>query len=932
MSDEQRVPPDFLASGHLESAIRAMGVDLVGTSIGVYRITSLLGAGGMGEVYRARDTKLEREVAVKILPREFTADADRRARFAREARLLAALNHPHIAQIYGLEQTDPSPGSGQEGGQALVMEFVPGETLAAVINGLRGTKHALKVQDALAMARQIADALDAAHNKGIVHRDLKPANIKVTPEGSVKMLDFGLAKLTDPASELRPQLSGAPEMTADGTRQGVILGTAAYMSPEQARGQSVDKRTDIWAFGCVLFEMLTGHAPFPGDTISDTIAKILEREPDWAALPDATPVAIRRLLRRCLRKDPGQRLHDIADARIEIEEVLGFAAAIDDVKTVSESRRPAGRSPSRAGQSLAWSIASVLIVAAVVAGILWLRPEGAGSPAFAVQLSSEPWAGSGSFSPDGLQIAYGSAGNDGANWDIWLKIVGQAEARRLTTDPAAEGYPAWSPDGTQIAFLRYHAGTPRGLIAFFAAGSVYLISPVGGTERKLTDFPVRLQPSWSADGKFLAVAKARQGIEPSGAALGIWLISTATGDVTPLTQPKPQTFEISPAFSPDGRQLAYASCHGVEGNPICDVYVQPIDAACKPTGKARLLQRPHTIGHLGLAWTSDGRFVLSDGVWRSPADGEGPAEFIDLAAGGRFPSTARKSDRIAFIRPVGGSADIDRLQIGGMATPFIRSTYRDLQPQFSPDGTLVAVASSRTNDRMEIWVSKADGSNIRQVTRGPGLGQGYPGWSPKGDQIVFDSVAEDGHVDVWVIEVDGSGLRQVTRHPADDFIPSWSRDGRFIYFVSNRTGRSEVWRHAADGSGHDEQISHAGGTFPFDSFDGKTLYYKKGFADDPLIGRPVAGGDEREILPCVPIFGYATVRGGIYYHDCGSVDLGASPNRPLRFWDQGTARSRVVGVMPAEWIGGLTASPDGRTVLYGHGTSTADLLMIERFR
>lgn len=325
--------------------------------------------------------------------------------------------------------------------------------------------------------------------------------------------------------------------------------------------------------------------------------------------------------------------------------------------------------------------------------------------------------------------------------------------------------------------------------------------------------------------------------------------------------------------------------------------------------------------------------MLSDGLWRSPADGKSPAEFIELAAGGRYPSTARTSDRIAFIRLVGGGADIDRLRIDdGIPTPFIQSSYMDLQPQFSPDGTLVAMASSRAKDSNAIWVSKADGSNIRQVTHGPGLGQGYPGWSPQGDHIVFDSVAENGHNDVWVIDVDGSGLRQITRDLADDITPSWSRDGRFIYFVSNRTGRNEIWRHAADGSGQDEQISRAGGTFPFESFDGKTLYYKKGVADGPLVGRPLAGGDEREILPCVPIFGYAAARGGIYYHDCGSVDLGASPNRPLRFWDQATAKSRVAGTMTADWIGGLTASPDGQTVLYAHGASTADLLLIERLR
>src|SRR5512145_2207176 len=269
------------------------------TPIGPYRILSTLGAGGMGEVYRARDTRLQRDVAIKALPVVFTGDGDRRARFEREARLLASLNHPHIGAIYGLEES--------QGASFLVLELVEGITLAERI-----AQGSLSLSESLDIARQIADALDAAHEKGIVHRDLKPANIKLTADGKVKVLDFGLAKFSQPSE----QISRAPTETI-ATREGTVFGTPGYMSPEQARGQAIDKRSDIWAFGCVLYEMLAGRRAFAGETASDTIAAILERDPDWSALPNATPAALDRLLRRCLEKDSKLRLRDIGDARLD---------------------------------------------------------------------------------------------------------------------------------------------------------------------------------------------------------------------------------------------------------------------------------------------------------------------------------------------------------------------------------------------------------------------------------------------------------------------------------------------------------------------------------------------------------------------------------------------------------------------------------------
>ena len=410
---------------------------MIDRQIGPYTIVAPLGAGGMGEVYRARDSKLGRDVAIKILPAHFTADPERRARFAREARTLATLNHPHIGAIYGLEESD--------GMTALVLELVEGPTLADRLE--RGP---LAVPDALAIARQIAAALDAAHEKGIVHRDLKPANIVLTGEAAgdlrAKVLDFGLAKAI-----ARDSAAAHPKATSssfDGTADGRVLGTPAYMSPEQARGQTVDHRTDVWAFGCVLYEMLTGRPPFEGDTMSDTFVSILERDPDWVALPAATPASVRRLLERCLRKDPRKRLHDIADAILDI----------DDAATVPPgTTRWRGRSRR---QVVFASVArclwlTVAALAAALARVGWLYYRTAGAlPTEPAQLTIHPPEGVGvplfALSPDGRYLAF--VPHLSSNPRVWVHSLVTGEAKALPSTEGARGV-FWKPDSQEIAFF-----------------------------------------------------------------------------------------------------------------------------------------------------------------------------------------------------------------------------------------------------------------------------------------------------------------------------------------------------------------------------------------------------------------------------------------------------------------------------------------------
>jgi tRNA A-37 threonylcarbamoyl transferase component Bud32 len=487
----------------------------VGARIGVYEILGSLGAGGMGEVYRARETKLGRDVALKILPPAFTTDADRVARFEREARLLASLNHPHIGAIYGFEDAGDVP--------ALVLELVEGETLDD-----RLARGALPLSEALAVAGQIADAVDAAHGAGIIHRDLKPSNIKITPDGVVKVLDFGLAR-ADADEASAPDLSKSPTMTRDETQAGVILGTAAYMSPEQARGKVLDKRTDIWAFGCVLYQTLTGRPAFRGETVSDLIVAILERDEDWTVLPAGTPPAVRRLLQRCLEKDARRRLRDIGDAR----------HWLDDYGSGEAGVRPAAPSPWRA---LAWLLGGVALASAGFAGWqLWSAP--AEAPGRNVELQRlTDFVGmeeSPAISPDGKTIAF--VARAGSKRQIFVRLLAGGAPLQITRDDVDHERPRWARDSSSLIYY-----VPPAISE--GHGTIWEISALGGEPRRVAQ--ALSAGDISHDGRRIALFRRE------GARIALVLVWRDGSRPDELRQMPLGDIYEHPRWSPDDRWIA----------------------------------------------------------------------------------------------------------------------------------------------------------------------------------------------------------------------------------------------------------------------------------------------------------------------------------------------------------------------------------------
>ena len=738
---------------------------VIGTRLGPYEIVSLLGAGGMGEVYRARDTKLNRDVALKVLPEIFALDPDRLARFKREAQVLASLNHLNIAAIYGLEESD--------GVSALVLELVEGPTLAEVVAGYQspGPKgpglrtdvgrvlldppRGLPAEEALPIARQIADALEAAHEQGVVHRDLKPANIKVTPQGVVKVLDFGLAKaLRDEVAA--SNLSNSPTMSVAATGAGVILGTAAYMSPEQARGRPIDKRTDIWAFGCVLYEMLTGKRAFDGEDVTDTIAAIVRGEPAWDALPADVPAQIQILLKRCLEKDRSARISDVAVARFLITETIAPPSA-PVVAPALPAPAPRWRLVAGTAVGLAAGVVLTAIAAWAVARLTPQRPPQparfAVVPPSAQPLSIQDASRDIAISPDGTRIVYraGTGGQGQSQDQLVVRALDQLDARPLASGPAIRE-PFISPDGRWVGFF-----TPTELKKVsITGGPPITLCRVAGAPRGA---------SWGSDDTIVFATSAP----------GSRLLSVPAGGGEPkvLAQPDPDSTKgevgqfLFPSILPGGRGVLFTI---IAAGQVETAHVAVLDLK---TGQRKTLVR----GGSHAEYVDSGHLVYG-------AAGTLRAVRFDLAR------LEVVSDPVPVVEQV-------------MAAPTGEANFA-----VSRGGTLVYVpgglGTQTVTPRSLVWVNR---QGREEPIKAPPRAYAVARLSPDGTRVALD--IRDQQNDIWVWDLGRQTLTRLTFDAANDFSPVWTPDGRRVIWTSTRaTGfNPNLYWQAADGTGVVERLT-----------------------------------------------------------------------------------------------------------------------------
>jgi serine/threonine-protein kinase len=730
-----------------------------GVRLGVYEIVAPVGAGGMGEVYRAHDPALNRDVALKILPEAFAVDPDRLARFTREAQVLASLNHPHIAHVYGLERRDGPDGRLVS---LIVMELVEGDDLSR-----RLAQGAMPLDEVVPIARQIAEALEAAHDQGVIHRDLKPANVKVRADGTVKVLDFGLAKALDPSGVVDPMNSPTLTTPAMMTRAGIILGTASYMAPEQARGKAVDKRADIWAFGCVLFEMLTGRPLFGGETVTETLASVLRDAPQLDALPPNTPPHVRRLLARCLERDPRQRLRDVGEARIALS---GATTDSGSPPAVVVTHR------SAAARVLPWTIAAIAVIGAIAA---WVMRQPANPPPLRkLELSI---GGSGvagpAISPDGKRIAFLADGH------LRVRDLDQLGSRDIGAPPPIDrNFVFWSADS---AFLGYAT----------ADGKLWKIPATGGAPVLLCAIPETgrlIGAGWRPDGSI--VLAAWQG--------SLYQVASTGGKpalFAAIDPAKELDFHF-PVIAPDGRILVSTHLQSSDKDRITEGYrVEILDGRQRQTVlEAARLQ---VIAYLDAGYLLIWRFDQNPGLWALRFSGRLPLRIDDafVVAPGAILATAARDGTLLYSLASDAPQTRELVWVdraGHVVGPIGAPQLELFAPSLSPDGQRVAF-SARVGDNVDVWVRDIGSNAQSRLTFGP-TDDSAPAWFPSGQRLVYTEVGATTSNRIVVSNADGSGGR---RELMRGLSPAISHDGRHIVYLVEERGALRLRYAALDAGG-----------------------------------------------------------------------------------------------------------------------------------
>ena len=859
--------------------------------LGHYEILSRLGTGGMGEVYLARDTRLNRQVAIKTLLPSVASDPQRLKRFLQEAKVTSSLNHPNIGHLYEIGEAD--------GVWYLALEYIDGPTI-----GTRLQSGPIPIPELFELAVQAADALAEAHTQGVLHRDLKPDNLMIDRRGQLKVLDFGLAR-SDAKAEAETDETRTQPMLTD---PGVIMGTPRYMSPEQALGRPLDARSDLFSMGVVLYQMATGVIPFDGKNRPELTDAILHHTPaPPTRINPAIPAEFERILSRLMEKDPALRYQTASDLRADLKRL----------KRDSESGQQAPAPVPASKKGLWIGLAAATLAAGTFA---WLRPAATPPPRPVAEMTITPILYSQtaeihpSISADGKSVAYAWRGEDDENFDIYVKLIDAGNPLRLTNTPEPEYAPKWSPDGSYVAFIREKEKETQLLV----------VPALGGVERLVwkwtgpTGSPSQILYAWHPDGKGIVYAD----IAPAGEPAGLKLLNLDSGTSSRLTTVHSGSLvDRSPAFLANGSKLAYTRNRSQMTGTVEVLTLSDKSTRSYPVN-----------GALSAITVAPGEEELllpgNNGPLRRLRLDTGLVSAIEpLLNQVRDPSFSADGRRMVFQQSTSDEniwhAPLDRPGHAGPPKQWIASTFRDTVPRYSASGEQILFASGRTGKGLRPWIADRHGRNP-QILPLNGTFYGSPNWSPDAGRIAFDALVGNS-AQIMAVSAMGGTPRQLTSDQSENIVPSWSHDSQWIYYCSNRSGRQEIWRVRPDG-GASEQVTRDGGFDSQETRDGRYFYYSRGISQPTVVWRRTPDGAEELMVP--------EVRGRVWV--AGSEGIYFMKAKDLLYMDLASRKTVKVFTFPKgvnSNVRIMDLSPDGRELLWSQVDSTSsDIALVDHFR